>query len=187
MSPARILVVCTANICRSPMAERLLAEFLVRRAPDSDVFVSSAGTHARPGDPAASGMQRIATSWGLDLDYHRSRRVTHDLVAEQDLVLTMEDAHRTSVSRLAAGTGRRTFTITELVALSAAQPSTGEHPLVDQVAVWHNARARTVLDAPDVADPYGGPQAGYERTAWQLADLVERLGPQLLPSLSAQR
>ena len=184
MTPVRILVVCTANICRSPMAERLLAEYLARHAPDARAVISSAGTHARPGDPAASGMQRIARDWGLDLDYHRSQRVDEALATRQDLVITMEDAHRTVVSRLAPGLGSRTFTITELAALMEVgrPPATGRLP--QQVAAWHAARARTALDVSDVADPYGGPEAGYETAAWELARLVERLGPQLADALT---
>ena len=120
MATARILVVCTANICRSPLAERLLAEYFRRRAPELDVEVSSAGTRARPGDPAADGMLRIADKWGLDLSRHRSRRVDAELVREQALVLTMEDEHRSVVSRLTRGVGQRTFTITELAELIAA-------------------------------------------------------------------
>lgn len=186
VSQPRILVVCTANICRSPMAERLLAEYFARQAPAIDPYVSSAGTRARPDDKAARGMRRIAERWGLDLDYHRSRRIDADLAERQDLIITMEDAHRTAVSRLAAGLGQRTFTITELVALldsAGAQTSAG---LPAQVAVWHRARARTAIDAPDVDDPYGGPEAGYETTAWQLADLVERLAPAIANAIGTR-
>lgn len=181
---ARILVVCTANICRSPMAERLLAEYLARRVPDARAVISSAGTHARPGDPAASGMQRIAEGWGLDLDYHRSRRVDQELAASQDLVITMEDAHRTVVSRLAPGLGSRTFIITELAALMDATGPPVAGTLPQRVAAWHAARARTALDVTDVGDPYGGPTQGYETTAWQLAGLVELIGPHLAAAVN---
>ena len=184
MSPARILVVCTANICRSPMAELLLAEYLARHAPDARAVISSAGTHARPGDPAARGMRRVAGSWGLELGYHRSRRVDEALATQQDLVVTMEDRHRSVVSRLAAGLGTRTFTITELAALMEVVPAAAGDDLPQRVAAWHAARARTALDVTDVADPYGGPDAGYDETAWQLADLVQRIGGQLADALS---
>lgn len=193
---ARVLVVCTANICRSPMAERLLAEYVVRQAPDVDLQVSSAGTIARSGDHAAAGMQRVAEDWGLDLAYHRSRRVDAGIVSAHDLVVTMESRHRDVVSRLGPGFGQRTFSITELDAILRAlergdgppvRPSAGsppdettQSPLQQHVARWHAARARLSLLAPDVDDPYGGPAKGYEEAAWQLAELVQRLGATLV-------
>lgn len=183
MTPARILVVCTANICRSPIAERLLAAYLTRGGLDAQVEVTSAGTHARPGHQAADGMLRIAEEWGLELASHRSRRVEEPLVSRQELVITMEDAHRTVVSRLAAGVGSRTFTMTELAALVDAAPPSSPG-LSAAVAGWHAARARTSLDAPDVADPYGGSTQDYETAAWQLVRLVERIGPHLQRTLS---
>ena len=69
-----VLVVCTANICRSPMAEALLRAWLSHHAPTvaADVAVASAGVRARPGDPAAPHMMAIADRWGLDLHGHRS-------------------------------------------------------------------------------------------------------------------
>ena len=182
MTPGRILVVCTANICRSPLAERLLAAYLARGDSPVEAEVSSAGTHARPGRPAADGMLRIAEQWGLELASHRSRRVEEPLVSRQDLIITMEDAHRTVVSRLAAGVGSRTFTLTELAALvDVAPPSAGLSTAVDG---WHAARARTSLDAPDVPDPYGGSAQDYETAAWQLVRLVEQVGPHLRRALS---
>lgn len=165
------------------MAERLLAEYLARQAPDARAVISSAGTHARPDDPAARGMRRIADAWGMDLDYHRSRRLDEQLAIQQDLVITMEDRHRTVVSRLATGLGSRTFTITELAQLLDVTHPRPAGTLPQRVAAWHAARARTALDATDVVDPYGGPDTGYQETARQLADLVERIGPQLADAL----
>jgi protein-tyrosine phosphatase len=182
VSPARILVVCTANICRSPIAERLLAAYLGKSELEVDLEVSSAGTHARPGRQAADGMLRIAEEWGLELASHRSRRVEESLVTRQGLIITMEDAHRTVVSRLATGVGSRTFTMTELASLvDVAAPSSSG--LSAAVAGWHAARARTSGDAPDVPDPYGGSAQDYETSAWQLARLVERIGPHLQRAL----
>ncbi len=135
----------------------------------------------------------MAEDWGLDLGYHRSRRVDEQLASPQDLVITMEDRHRSVVSRLAAGIGQRTFTITELAALvgavGTASDATGAGPegLPAHVARWHEARARTSIEAPDVADPYGGPQEGYRETAWQLADLIEQLGPALATAVVGSR
>lgn len=244
---ARILVVCTANICRSPLAEQLLQAYLDRYAPEVEVEVTSAGTHGRPGDRAATGMRDIAEQWGLDLSAHRANRIDASLVLSHQLVLTMEDAHRSSVARLGRVLTARTFMLTELAAIIAAPAPTvapddhalddhaehgdgrsaeasvdrdadGDHddgrsaePTVDRdahggqytgqaddltpevrlrraVTAWHAKRARIATAAQDVTDPYGGPTQGYRDTAWELADLVERLGPTLADVLTgAQR
>lgn len=190
---ARILIVCTANICRSPLVERLLQAYLDRYAPDATVEVSSAGTNARPGHAAAEGMRTVASTWGLDLEGHVSRRVDAELAQASDLIITMEDRHRSVVSRLTAGLGQRTFTVTELAALvravgaeDDASPGApgGSAVLAEHVRRWHAIRARISIDAPDVADPYGGPQDGYRETAWQLADLVEQLGPAITAAVT---
>lgn len=181
-----ILVVCTANICRSPMFEALLQAYLDRNADTAGTTVASAGTRARPDHAAASGMRRVASSWGLDLDGHRSRRVDHDIATGSDLVVTMEQAHSDAVSRLAPGLGSRTFLVTELDAIIGAQtvaPADADG-LAELVANWHAARARLSLDAPDVADPIGGSPQEYEQCAWQLARLTERLGPTLATALT---
>lgn len=180
-----ILVVCTANICRSPMLEALLQAYLDRNADNAGTVVSSAGVRARPGNAAASGMRRVATDWHLDLDGHRSRRVDRDIAGGTSLVLTMEQAHSDAVAQLAPGLGSRTFLVTELdqiIGAQAVDPGTAAG-LPGLVSAWHAARARLSLDAVDVEDPIGGDADDYQRCAWQLARLTERLGPQLATAL----
>lgn len=181
----QILVVCTANICRSPMFAALLQAYLDRRAAAAGVGVTSAGIRARPDQPAASGMRRVASSWNLDLDGHRSRRVDQDIATGKQLVVTMEQRHSDAVSKLAPGLGARTFLVTELDQIIAARAveATSLRNLPQLVAAWHAARARLSLDPADVEDPIGGSAQEYEACAWQLADLVERLGPQLVAAL----
>jgi protein-tyrosine phosphatase len=188
-----VLVVCTGNICRSPMAEALLREYLGRHLDDPEVVeVSSAGTHARPGDPASSGMMSIATDWGVNLSDHWSRPLSPDLVAAQDLVLTMESGHRDRVALLAPGAGARTFLITEAAALLAVPvPRSGlqeagsvPERLAALVRQLQQVRSRVAPDAQDVPDPYGGSQQGYLDCAWHLADLVTPIGEALVRALA---
>ena len=87
-----VLIVCTGNICRSPLAAALLAA----RAPG--LRVASAGTQAPAGAPAdplsvASGQRR-----GVDLAAHRARRLDEALLAEHDLVLAAEQHHVEAVT-----------------------------------------------------------------------------------------
>ncbi|RQQ47561.1 low molecular weight phosphotyrosine protein phosphatase [Burkholderia stagnalis] len=83
-----ILVVCHANLCRSPLAETLLRHALPR------VQVRSAGTHARIGAHAAPLACDVARARGLDLSAHRARALTLGVCAWADLILVMETTQR---------------------------------------------------------------------------------------------
>jgi protein-tyrosine phosphatase len=109
--PARVLVVCTANVARSPLYAALLADRL------GDVGVGSAGTNAREGTPAAEYTVKLAAERGLDLRHHRSRPVTADHVSGAELILTMSQRQRDACGPLAPGAGARTFTVMELTRL----------------------------------------------------------------------
>jgi protein-tyrosine phosphatase len=87
-----ILMVCTANICRSPVAEALLRCQLVAGGL-GDWQVSSAGTWAEQGRPASRYSTLLMAEHGQDLNQHRSRVVTGTLLDEVDLVLCMESGH----------------------------------------------------------------------------------------------
>ena len=89
--PHRLLFVCTANICRSPMAEELARLYAETRG--WHVEARSAGTHARDGDEAAPNSQKAIREVGGDLTSHRSQSVTDDLVAWADRILVMELRH----------------------------------------------------------------------------------------------
>ncbi len=89
-----ITVVCTGNVCRSPMGERLLAHALAAVNDLADIRVLSAGTAAFPGDNASRNSQVALRKVGLDLSDHRSRPLTNQLLEISDLVLTMTSGHR---------------------------------------------------------------------------------------------
>lgn len=83
----RILVVCTGNICRSPLAEALL------RSQLPDLHVSSAGIGALVGHSADPNAVAVAEEQGLDLSAHKARQLDSALVAESELVLVMDNSH----------------------------------------------------------------------------------------------
>lgn len=89
-----ITVVCTGNVCRSPMGERLLAHALAAVNDLADIRVLSAGTAAFPGDNASINSQVAMRKVGLDLSGHRSHPLTDQLLEISDLVLTMTSGHR---------------------------------------------------------------------------------------------
>ena len=74
----RILLVCTGNICRSPMAEIVMRREFEQR--DGNVEVVSAGTGAWDGASASEGAYLVALENGLDLSNHRARLLTREVV-----------------------------------------------------------------------------------------------------------
>ena len=91
------LIVCTGNICRSPMAEALLARRLSTLGVKARV--ESAGIAAPEGEPADPIARDLMRERGLDLSRHRARRLTGDVLAGFELVLVMDEAQRRAVER----------------------------------------------------------------------------------------
>jgi protein-tyrosine phosphatase len=84
---SNLLVLCEANICRSPLAEHLLRSL-------TGLTVDSAGLSARTGDPADPVYLDMAKESDLDLTGHRSKPVTRGLLESADLTLVMTGGHR---------------------------------------------------------------------------------------------
>jgi protein-tyrosine phosphatase len=88
----RILVVCTGNVCRSPMGEGFL-NLLAAEAGLDHVVVESAGTHAPEGSPPTSLAKQAAAELGADIRGHRAAYLDRSMVKEADLILVMEPEH----------------------------------------------------------------------------------------------
>jgi protein-tyrosine phosphatase len=93
-----ILVVCTGNICRSPMAEGLLRHMLPEKSLPA-VHVHSAGTHGLDDQPAASFAIQAAAEMGVDISGHRARSLDREMVSHADPILVMEPFHKEIVAR----------------------------------------------------------------------------------------
>jgi protein-tyrosine phosphatase len=87
----QVLLVCTANICRSPVAEVLWREAAAARS--RPVPVASAGVEAEPGRPADPVVVELMAARGLDLTQHRASHFRADLARDCELILVMEPAH----------------------------------------------------------------------------------------------
>lgn len=128
-----LLFICHANICRSPMAERLARLDLANTLA---THTASAGTHARNGDAIHPGAERILRELGADPSGFASRAVSYELITAASLVLTATRDQRAFCVSLAPATLRHTFTIRQFGRLAAAAGGATPHL---------NAR----LDGPD--------------------------------------
>ncbi len=155
----RILYVCTGNLCRSPLAERLTLSIL---GPCSALQVISAGTRATPGMRMAERAQHVLIRLGGDPGGFTSQRLTSELVAAADLVLTATTEHRAEVVARHLPTAARVFTIAEFGTLARAVPAAAvvchDDPVRRARALVTEVRALRGLvrvDRPDIPDPYG--------------------------------
>lgn len=96
MQTKRIIMVCSGNVCRSPMAEVLLKAALAEHGVDG-VQVWSAGTWAMSDSPAVGQAAYVCQEEGLDLSQHRSRPLALDMVRQADMVLVMETRHLSEI------------------------------------------------------------------------------------------
>jgi protein-tyrosine phosphatase len=176
----RLLVVCTANVCRSPVVAGLLAARLGERWVVTSAGVSAIAAVAdRPTLDVARGA-------GVDLSGHRSRRLDRQVLADDgaDLVVTMSRAHLRAVVAIDAAAWPRTFTLKELARRSTSVAAArGESFEAWRTRIATGRRASGMV-GPDVdddtADPYGGPRDGYAAMldeARRCIDVLERTGP----------
>jgi protein-tyrosine phosphatase len=180
--PFRILFVCTGNMCRSPLCERLARGWLAGCGVMS-IDVSSAGTHAVVGAPIYADSEIVLRRLGGDPAGFVARQLTPQIAEGADLILTAARSHREFVQHQTVGlcpdAVPRTFTLREFAALAAVIPegdisridgpagravalTAAADPLRGCLAAWPQERL-------DVPDPVGQPMAVQEATAAMIA------------------
>jgi protein-tyrosine phosphatase len=127
---SRILIVCVGNVCRSPMAEALLAGRLARLGVTA--AVESAGVHALVGQPAVPIAQELMRERGLDISRHRARQLTSELGASFELILVMEAALERAVQAIAPDTRGRVRRIGHFGGFDVPDPFRQERPAFER-------------------------------------------------------
>jgi len=150
-SKNRILFVCTANICRSPMAEAIFNALASDRGMPYEA--RSAGTAALVGEPMAPRAREVLEEIGVYPGEHRARQVDAVMLGGADLVLAMTPQH--------AATLRRVF----------AEESGKIHTLLGY--------AYATPETEGISDPYGQPISAYRASARRIIEAVDRVVPRL--------
>jgi protein-tyrosine phosphatase len=183
-----ILVVCTGNVCRSPIAEGLLrAAFRTRLGPGAPT-VSSAGTTGWSGSGADPNSVEAAAERGVDIADHRARELTARDIGPATLILGMSSEHGREVVAQDPEAAPRTFTLKELVRLLEALPPATGGDLASRVAAADALRGSGFAGNPydqDVADPLGMPLDSFRAVAWELDEWCARLVDGLLARAEA--
>jgi protein-tyrosine phosphatase len=179
-----VLVVCTGNICRSPLGEGFLRRALQARLGDATPEVGSAGTFGWEGSGATSESVEAGAERGLDVSEHVARRLVPQLVEDAALVVTMTAEHRDEVVAMLPSAAARTFTLKELARLAEALPApTTPADLESRVAAATSLRSRGFEGNPfdeDVTDPLGAPLDTYRAIAWEIETYADRMAEALL-------
>jgi protein-tyrosine phosphatase len=177
---ARILVVCTGNLYRSPLAAGLLRGRLAGLG--HAVEVTSAGTAAIPGTPLPPATAAILRARGGDPPALAARRLTARMVERADLVLGAATEHREAAVRLAPVRALpRTFTLLEFARLLREEDAAGiADPAVRVTGLVRGAAARrgSVRAAgadDDVTDPNGSDPSVLRACAARIEESVERI------------
>jgi len=150
-----VLFICTGNLCRSPLASVMLESEVASRGLQGRMLTSSAGTHARHGQVCPPPLIEVATTYGLDMSAHRSRRFEEEDFFEHDVLVALDLGH--------------------LDHLNFLRP---KHATAQQLLLLSGVDEAGVIEVPD---PYGRGSRDYARAASLIQLGVRHLLTRLLP------
>jgi protein-tyrosine phosphatase len=178
--PFRILAVCTGNICRSPMVERLLQGSFDRFAP-GEFEISSAGTGALVHHEMDAQVAELVRGFDGNPEAFRARQLEGHLLDGKDLILVLTREHRARVIEMAPSLLRRTFTLREFARLieNLDGDLAAQGPQRWRMTIPKAVRARSAHPVgpshDDVVDPYRQPKEVYQRMVEELVPAVSTL------------
>jgi protein-tyrosine phosphatase len=178
-------VICTANICRSPMTEAFLTRALDRAGVAANV--SSAGVNALVGSAPPPEVIEVMRGHGLDVAGHRARQLVETDVAASDLVIGLTLEHLREAVVMDPTLLQSGYTLKELARRAGAA---GPRPSTAALGEWLAALTdgREIDDLlgdssdDDFPDPIGMPIGAYRRAAGDLAELSNDVVRLLWPS-----
>jgi len=178
-----ILVVCTGNICRSPMAAGFLRAGLAERGV-SGVAVTSCGISGWEGSEAVPEAIEATVERGVDITGHRARRFAPHMARDADLIVAMAAEHRDAIAAAVPEAAARTFTAKELTRLLDRLPpetpgggAADERP-AELAGAADRLRASGTVEPSrdeDVADPLGLGIEAFRATAWEVEGLCGKI------------
>jgi len=159
-TPGTIVTVCTANICRSPMAEALLRHALsAQPEPLKSWKVVSAGVAARSGEPVSTNSVTALKKVGMDIKNHQSQPLTRELINKAVAILCMTESHRAMIQVTMDPVPKNVYLFREFMPHSADK---------------------------EIGDPYGGNLAEYEACRDEMVEAIPSL-VEFLKGLAAKQ
>jgi protein-tyrosine-phosphatase len=144
--PGHILILCTANICRSPMAEGLLRHALSGQPePLKSLKVISAGVAARQGERVSANSVIALKKTGIDISDSRSEPVTQEMLDGAVAVFGMTESHRAIIQAKASPVPKHLYLFREFL------PASADH---------------------EISDPFGGPLKFYESCRDEMVEAI---------------
>jgi len=171
---ARVLMVCTGNICRSPAMHYLAARDWAGAAE-----VTSAGTYAETGMDATPEIRRSAAASGLTIPRHRPTQLTAALVSRADLVLVATESHARWIAGEMGGLPAHVFGLKQAAELArradAPAGASGAERLRGAALALRAEHDREPVPLRSLDDPWARDQGTYDRVMGEIVDAIEAI------------